>query len=298
MKLFSRELVLAAVASVLVCNVGSVGTAHADQTSATNSAVAAAGNGPYTMKYKFVVGKTNEFASSINMVNQMTVGAANQPMDMHMTMTMVQTVQSIDPTTGSATEKVTLSDVASTLNGDPVALSPQETTANSIITVSPNGQTTTAPNSTTSMQVPGISGPGGIGMLSFLPQTPVNVGDTWNSAVPIGEFGINLICKMTLKSVKVVDGDSIATIESKITSSPGVKSSDTSTTVTADSNSFGGTVITTFDIDKGIANAIAGNMVMDATAAASPGSSQGSMHMHMTMDMNMALLPSSSNITI
>jgi hypothetical protein len=264
------------------------------------SAFAQTTGAPYTIAYKFTTGQQLKFGMSMDMNTQTTVGGTSRPINMHMHMSMTQTVQSVQPD-GSATLQTSLATDTETMNGQPMPTSSMPKINNISETLSPSGQILNL-SGMPSSPMTGNFNPNTFGMQSFLPTKPVNIGDTWTASVPIAMIGATINATMTLVAVSPAN---IATINTVMTSTPLAATPPAATTTPSTTTpavvppmnmTMNGTGTTLFDITNGDVVSTDGHMTigMTMTVPAHGAQPSHSMNMNMIMHMLMNLEPAST----
>jgi hypothetical protein len=169
------------------------------------AAFAGQGNGPISLKMKFVPNETIKYQTSMQMDITMRQSAQAEPMKMPMTMSMVQDwqVTKINPD-GSAMILTTTHDMQSKMNGQTMpngAAGPASMTLH----ISPQGKVLSTQGA------PGFNATNPFGSLSlngmgaFLPTKPVKPGDTWTQSINLPGFtGGGGTAKSTLVSFENV----------------------------------------------------------------------------------------------
>jgi hypothetical protein len=268
----------------------------ADQ-AATAPLTTSATTGPYLIAYKFVAGRSLKYSTAMDMQMQTNALAQAAPNNIHMDMAMTQTVESIDPTSGAATQQTEANYVDESMNGQPLPTTMLNSSMSKSFTtvIAPNGQMLSMTSPPGQPQVPGFSMNSFIGV-TFLPKTPVNVGDTWTASMPMASVGIALNMVMALQSVENVNGHTVAVIASHFTSVPITPTAGTAvpmmkiTAVTGDG-------ITDFDLTSGeiVRNAATTTDDMSMALPNAQAVQAKSMNMHMAMKMTMTLVPQAGN---
>jgi hypothetical protein len=240
----------------------------------------AAPAGPFTLAYKFTAGKVLKYSLSVDMIDQMSMGANNQKFNAHIDMSMTQTTKSVDPDTGNATELVAVTATTGIVNGQPMdqKMLQSQIPAPMTLVMSPAGKVISSSLVAGQAPVPGATNPNSFGLYAFLPANPVIVGEEWKNSVPLDALGLTIAYQIGLKSVALTNGAQVAQLESKYTSSPAPFAAAQQTQMGATSPSMTGDFLTKFDIDAGEIKSVVGHMVTDMSSpvnAQDPNQMQG-----------------------
>jgi hypothetical protein len=294
MQLSCFHLKLVLVTILTACVLSGPSILRADTAPAAPTAPAIGGPaGPYTLIYKFVAGKTLKYGMTMDMKDQMSLAGQSQPLNMHIEMASTSNVQSVDPTTGAATEKVSMSNVNASMNGQPMPLDPAWGNIGMTMVMAPNGKVLSTAGTKSPFAAFGMGDTNPFSSTFFLPSKPVNIGDTWTSTIPMPTIGMDFIILMTLKSVDVVNGQTIAKIQSSVSSKASAPDPTAKAPLGNSSGNVTGVITTDFNIDGGFADNTQGTIVMDIKSNV-PGANgqQTQMLMHANMAMQMTLLSS------
>lgn len=169
------------------------------------AAFAGQGNGPVSLKMKFVPNEAIKYQTTMQMDITMRQSAQAPPMKMPMKMSMVQDwqVTKVNPD-GSAMILATVHDMQSTMNGQTMPSGPGGPTSMTLH-ISPQGKILStqgmsgfnATNPFSSLSFNGIG--------AFLPTKPVKPGDTWTQSINLpGITGGSGTAKSTLVSFENV----------------------------------------------------------------------------------------------
>ena len=225
-------LAAAACAGLLYGGQCAFADAPAAPTGTAATAAAPLAPGATLLRLKFKVGDVQTYDLLLHIAGTIGQGGAGagMPLDQTMDMSVTQTVQSIDPTTGYATVKSSVSSkkVTILMNGKdvspPATQQPQPIT-NVTSVLEPNGKV----DSFNMDKAVGGNMPMGMDSNSpmlgafFGPDKPVAVGDTWSRTTTGGLMGMTYNTTYKLADLSVRNGNQIATVGSKQTGSMSTK---------------------------------------------------------------------------
>jgi hypothetical protein len=243
----------------------------------------------YVLKYKFTPGNIWRYNVSTNMSGSIPGPSGTIAMNTLVNLTLTQSVQSVRATDGAGTVLMKVDPFTISNNGQtmplPASLVSQYKTGFSV-TLAPDGKTIAIDN------VPGgtVMTPQSIqqmSQMSYLPDGPVKVGDTWRGNTTINQIGLTIYTKMTLDQVTTQpDGTNIAHISLKYYADTPKAAAGAAA---APNFTISGTGATLFNIDQGRIEHSDGAMVLSMTLPS--GSTPTMPTMAYNIKTNMDLIP-------
>jgi hypothetical protein len=202
--------ILSVTAIVTVCTCG-IPIVSADQAYA-----------PYTLAYKYATGHVRKYNVTVDSTNAITTAGHTKTTDTHIEEISTSKVTAIRNTDGAAIEEVTGKTSVATENGSPMSMQglPQDHDTPMTVVMSKTGRMLSVIPIPGDLPRPGYADPTAFVTVAFLPTTPVNEGDTWNSTFPLPALRLTIYCQSTLKSVSYTGGVNIALIDTTVSTTP------------------------------------------------------------------------------
>lgn len=174
---------------------------------------------PVTLRLKFTPGKTTYYTLKTDTRGTMQMPQGLMPMNMHMTMTLHQTVKDVRAADGAATIDTGFDAMEMKMNGQTFPIPSEQLTKMKFVgtaLILPTGKTlsfTLNPN-LGAPSLPGmdLSKMNAMSSLGQFPDGPIKPGDAWKSAVSLGMMGAQVASDFTLTSVDTSGTAPIAVI--------------------------------------------------------------------------------------
>ncbi len=298
MNLLAAAIVLAACPAALYADNAppAAPAAPAATTAPTLTAPAPPAAPSVTLRLKFTPGKTTYYTMKTDTRGTMQMPQGATPLNMHMTITLHQTVKDVRATDGAATIDMGIDSMTMAMNGQTLPMPPENLAkmkSVGTIVILPTGKTLSfTPNPALGAPaLPGMdmSKMNAMSSLGQFPDNPVKPGDTWKSNISLGMLGAQVASDFTLTSVDTSGTTPIGVIAQTTKGTFDMSGANGAKPVPTNGMKMTGTVNGTgmlrFDINAGAVENV--TSAADITLNMTPPGAAASMNMQMKVTSTM-----------
>ena len=184
---------------------------------------------PVLLRLKFTPGQALYYRATLTITSADPGGAGLAGMD---TRTLMhQTVKAVRSSDGAATVEVGVDTMSIAVNGKPHPVPPallsQSKTVGTMV-IRPDGRVVSFAPPADQAGMPALRGAdvghtNPLGSMAYFPDTPVKVGDTWQSRIPSASSSVQAVARFALVGVDTAGGRRIARIEFTTSGTTGTK---------------------------------------------------------------------------